>query len=999
MTHTEKALAYCNAALSDTLLHRTAGLLEKAACRRHLNDLARQDDPDWPYYFDEVAANRHCRFMELLPHVTGIWEGTNLVLEPHQCLMHTSLFGWKKKATGYRRFTKAYIELPRKNGKALSLDTLISTPLGWSTQGDLKVGDEVFDEVGNVCNVTNITEVMYNRPCYKLVFSNGQEVLADEEHEWLTTARVNMPGERKEKKIRRFREPRLAKARCGSKTKEYWYANLYGIQVYIGDCSKISESEAFVTMSELAKDDLIKYPFNIDNITRIRTTKEIFNSLIYGSRHDLNHSMAMPKPITCKEIELPISPYLFGSWLGDGNSNEFTISCGDQDVDNFKSEILKEGYCFIKRKDRTAWRLIVKPIVDGEIINDFNNVLSLNNILQQLNVFKNKHIPEIYLRSSFEQRLALLQGLMDTDGTVNVKGDVFQFVSISQKLATGFCELLSTMGIKFSLIEKPMRCNGIAVKDICYSVQFNTFKCEIPVFRLQRKLDRMREICDMKVAPRSKSVQIVSCEPVESVPVKCITVDSPSHLYLFGKTMLPTHNSLAAAGICLYLAFADGEKGAEVYCGATHLEQALAVFRPAWLMCSKSPDLRSAFDLTLAGTIKNPTSIYRISDMARCEPVVGKPGDGASVAGACVDEYHEHPDASLLGTMVTGTGSRPQALILIITTAGFNLAYPCREENLEAVKILEGTLEKENVFTMIFTIDPTDAWDNWESWAKANPNYGVSILPDVLKETYATAMSSVKDRATLLTKHLNLWSQGAQSWVDMLMWEACKDTTLKLEDFYGQEAFVGMDLASKLDLCAVMLLFRMPDGKIAIFGKYYLPSDTVERPENKHWQLWRDEGILTVTEGARTDYHQIEQDLIEADGLFKIRELAFDQKEASYLVTNLQDKCSFECIEINQSPSMISEPMKELEALIASGSIRHNGDKLLAWSMSNVVKKSSRSGTETKHYYPTKQNNALKIDPAVAIIMAISRLMVYADTGDSYNSRAKAGIEEILRVI
>lgn len=574
MTHTEKALAYCKAALSDTLPHRTAGLLEKAACRRHLNDLARQDDPEWPYYFDEAAANRHCKFMELLPHVTGIWEGTKLVLEPHQCLMHASIFGWKKKTSGYRRFTKSYIELPRKNGK-----------------------------------------------------------------------------------------------------------------------------------------------------------------------------------------------------------------------------------------------------------------------------------------------------------------------------------------------------------------------------------------------------------------------------------------SLAAAGICLYLAFADGEKGAEVYCGATHLAQALAVFRPAWLMCSKSPDLMAAYNLTLAGTVKNPTSIYRVSDMARCEPVVGKPGDGASVAGACVDEYHEHPDASLLGTMTTGTGSRPQAHILIITTAGFNLAYPCREENLEATKILEGTLEKENVFTMIFTIDPSDSWDDWGSWAKANPNYGVSILPDSLKETYATAMSSVKDRPTLLTKHLNLWSQGSQSWVDMLMWEACKDKTLKLEDFYGQEAFVGMDLASKLDLCAVMFLFRIPDGKIAIFGRYYLPSDTVERPENKHWQLWRDEGILTVTEGARTNYHQIEQDLIEADGLFKIRELAFDQKEASYLVTNLQDKCSFECVEINQSPSAISEPMKELEALIASGSIRHNGDKLLAWSMSNVVKKASRSGTDTKHYFPTKQNNALKIDPAVAIIMAISRLMVYADDSDSYNARAARGDENILRVI
>lgn len=1000
MSFAERSLEYCKQALSDTLPHRKASKLEKLACARHLRDLERQDDTDFPYYFDEAAGNRHCKFMELLPHTKGLWKGTLLVLEPHQIFIHHSIFAWRKKSTGYRRFTKVYLELPRKNGKALCLNTLVPTPEGWTTQGELKAGDRVFDEQGNACNVTDVTEVMNERPCYEVTFSNGEKVIADENHDWLTTARVNMIGERKERKIRRFRMPKLKQCKCGSKTKLYWYAQLYGRDKYIGDTLKMSEAEATLIFNELAEADLKEFPFGEDNLTRIRTTKEIFESLTYGARNDFNHTIQMPGAIKTEEIELPIAPYTLGSWLGDGNSNGPSLSCGDEDVQHFINEVESEGYDVKIRKDRTAWRLLISSICEftGNVVN-CSRVENMTKVLRQVGVLNNKHIPEIYLRASFEQRLSLLQGLMDTDGTVNIKGDVFQYVSISKKLADSFCDLLSTMGIKYSIVGKKMRCNGVDVKGTCYSVQFNVFKCEMPVFRLQRKLARMRNKSDLKMNPRSRTTSIVGCELVKSVPVKCISVDSPSHLYLFGKTMLPTHNSLTAAGVALYLAFVDGEKGAEVYCGATVLAQAMAVFEPCWQMCNLSPDFMEAYGITLAGTAKNPTSVYRISDMSRCEPVIGKPGDGANVSAAIIDEYHEHPDAGLLGTMITGTGSRPQPVIFIITTAGFDTSYPCFEEHLESVKILEGTLEKENVFTMIFGVDVDDDWTNWESWTKANPNYGISILPDSLKETYSTALNSLKDRNTLLCKHLNIWCNSSQAWMDMQKWDACKDESLKLEDFEGQECWIGVDLASKIDLTAVMLLFRAKDGKIATFGFYYLPSETIEKSENTHYQLWVAEGILTKTEGARTDFKRIEDDIRDLAKRFIIKELLFDEKEAAYWIQNLQEDSNFECIAVPQSPAYISEPMKTLEALIYAQEFIHSNDKLLNWSMSNVVKKQSKSGGATKSYYPTKQTVANKIDPVVAIITALSRMMTYEDNGDSYNTRAAKGEEEILRVL
>lgn len=1038
MNYAEIALQYCYDVLNDNLPNRKACKLEKLSCQRHLNNLAQQDDPEYPYYCDDKAGIRHVKFLSKLRHSKGKWRNQLFVPEPHQIFYHFCLFAWKKKSTGFRRFNKAYLKIPRKNGKAISLDTLIPTPEGWTTQGDLKIGDSVFDELGNVCNVTDVTEIMNERPCYKLVFSNGQEVIADEEHEWLTTARVNMPGERKEKKIRRFREPKLVKARCGSKTKQYWYANLYGRQEYIGCCENISESQALAKLSELAKDDLLKHPFNVDNITRIRTTGEIFKSLTYGARHDLNHSMLMPKPLVCKEVELPISPYLFGSWLGDGNSHEFTISCGEQDVESFKGEILKEGFCFTQRRDRTAWRLFVRTLINGEIVTDLNDSRSLNYILKQLNVYKNKHIPEIYLRSSFEQRLALLQGLMDTDGTVDSKGKVFQFVTILKDFAEDFCELVSSMGIKYSLIEKKMRCNGVDVKGTCYSIQFNVFRCELPVFRLQRKLDRMRELADTNIAPRSKTVQIVSCERVESVPVRCITVDSPSHLYLFGRTMLPTHNSFSSAGIGLYMAFADGENGAECYCAATTEAQAGMVFAPAWSMVHMDNDLKEAFGLTLAGTIRNPTSIYRADDLSRMEPIIGTPKDGSSPNCGICDELHEHPSRALYDSLDTGMGARSAPLLIAITTAGINISSFCYELELEAIQILEGTLEKENVFVMIFGIDVDDDWRDFEVWRKANPNLGVSINEEYLLGKYQDAMTNLSQRAILLTKHCNVWANAGAMWCDMNKWNENARPDIKIEQFLGKKATIAIDLASKIDIVAVEIMFELEDMQYKIcprcgeqvlwenetyicsknnaeggcswqrksskrtmtFSKFYLPESTVLKKENNHYQLWTNEGLLTVTEGERTDFQKVEEDLQELCKLFIVSEIVFDPKEAAYLIQNIQKWFGGECIECNQSPAMLSEPMKECEAMIVDGCFLHDGNKVLTWMFGNVIRRQGKSGGNVKYAYPSKQSEGLKIDGAVACITGLSRIMTYdTDSGDSYNARAAKGQTEILRVI
>jgi phage terminase large subunit-like protein len=175
--------------------------------------------------------------------------------------------------------------------------------------------------------------------------------------------------------------------------------------------------------------------------------------------------------------------------------------------------------------------------------------------------------------------------------------------------------------------------------------------------------------------------------------------------------------------------------------------------------------------------------------------------------------------------------------------------------------------------------------------------------------------------------------------------------------------------------------------RYAVFGRYYLPEETVQLAGNEHYAKWVKQGLIIETPGAMTDYYYIENDIKRLNKDHPIIELAFDPSGATYLVNNLMDLLGPErCIEITQGPTLISEPMKELEGLIYAKAMMHNGDPVLTWMMGNVVKKQGRSGGPVKTYYPTKQKEEYKIDGPVALIMAMSRAMLRKDTRSAYES-------------
>ncbi len=411
--------------------------------------------------------------------------------------------------------------------------------------------------------------------------------------------------------------------------------------------------------------------------------------------------------------------------------------------------------------------------------------------------------------------------------------------------------------------------------------------------------------------------------------------------------------SMMGAIICLYMTFIDGEKGAEGYTAANSEDQAYKVFKPAWLMVQKSPVMQKRYGISLGGTAANPGNIYSMSSNSSLETVIGKPRDGASPHIWLLDEYHESKTAVSYNAGKTGLGSREQPLLGVISTAGTNTAVPLHALQEKVEKILKGLLDRDNVFSMIFSIDPEDDWEDFGNWIKANPNFGVSVFEEYLKDQHKDAVQDSTKQNINKCKHLNIWSNAGDSWLNMLHWEKASDTSLKIEDFWEEPVNIGLDLSSKLDVASAMPLFTRDIEKdnggmekhFYLFSKHFIPESQTKQKENEHFKKWVHEGYLEATEGQRIDFERIEEWLLQCAKDFDLSgedngggSVCNDPWNAQQLVSNLEKK-NIGVIEINQSPAMLTEPMKEIEASLKAETFHHDGNPLTTWMFGNAVKK------------------------------------------------------------
>ncbi len=423
-----------------------------------------------------------------------------------------------------------------------------------------------------------------------------------------------------------------------------------------------------------------------------------------------------------------------------------------------------------------------------------------------------------------------------------------------------------------------------------------------------------------------------------------------------------------AARIGLLQFAGDGEFGAEVYSGATTEKQAWEVFRPAKRMAERVAAFRDYY-----GVEANAQNLHILENGSRFEPVIGKPGDGASPSCAIIDEYHEHQTDELLDTMQTGMGAREQPLLLMITTAGDNLAGPCYQMQLDAQKVLEGAAEDERLFSLIYTIDDEDEehWADLNVIRKANPNFGVSVGEEFLIGQRQSALRDSRKQATFQTKHLNVWVGARNAYFNVQDWRRATDPELRIEEFEGERCFIGVDLASRVDIAAVRIVFPLGDDEFVSFGRYYLPESTAWDPSNEHYQGWMRDGWLTITEGEITDFTRIEEDILALKDWLQVAEVAFDPYQATMLVNSLAGE-GVPALTVPQTVANMSEPMKALDASIRAGKVRHNGDPVMTWMLSNVTAKEDAKD----NVYPRKERPENKIDGPVAEIMAWSRALV-----------------------
>lgn len=441
--------------------------------------------------------------------------------------------------------------------------------------------------------------------------------------------------------------------------------------------------------------------------------------------------------------------------------------------------------------------------------------------------------------------------------------------------------------------------------------------------------------------------------------------------------------STLCSGIALYMECADGEQGAEVYSFATTREQAGIVFGDALAMARGNKDFKNYFGVTclnhsviVLGT--NSKFMAKSSDAGTL--------DGLNTHCGIIDELHAHKTRHVYDVVISSIGKRAQPLVFCITTAGFYLHGICMERRKTTAKVLAGAVSIDSLFGIIYTIDEDDDWKTEKAVIKANPNWGVSVNPDIMRGELANALVNTSAQKNYLTKHLDVWVNSDSAWLDMAKYNACIDTSFTPEDFAGKPCIYGVDLASKLDLSAVIKLFwkkNQDDGLIHyyVWADFFLPSDTVKNSGNTSYYGWVEDGHLRTTDGAITDIGQIEQFIIEDYKKFDTLSVAYDPMQATQMAQGLlQDGAPM--VELYQNLKNLSEPMKTLQALMYSGRLHVLNNPVLHWNAANVV-----AHVDAKeNIYPRKEKAEDKIDGIVALIMAFNQA-IFLDVENNYIDR------------
>lgn len=833
-----------------------------------------------------------CDFIGCLTLSDGRFAGKPFELLPWQRDIITEFYGTVRE-NGLRQYQYLYLEIGKKNGKQLALDTPIPTPDGWKRMGDVRVGDAVFNERGIPCFVLAVSEIDDVEQCYRMTFRDGSHIDAGERHIWEV-------------------EYIYGKARHAEMTTgEIYVRTMRHRQKYAGRPEE--------------KASVIRIP--------------------------------VAPALALQERELPIDPYVYGFWLGNGNAVKPEITVRTCDALDIESQI---PYAISSRWEQAGGGSWVFRIP------------ALRHIL--LGSFRDKRIPTHYLRASISQRWALLQGLMDSDGCISGCKAQSVYVTTLPGLADDVSELLWSLGIKNAMTAGPSTRCGEPTGETLYTIRFTTFDDQ-PTSRLKRKSQRSRERVGKT---RSNFHYLADIEPIDHpVKMRCIQVSSPSGLYLAGHSMVPTHNSALASALGLYHTFADGERNGEVYVVAADRQNAGIVFEASLAMLNACPALlKRARVIESQKIIKDMVSgtVYKVMSSEAYSKHGYKP--------SCVifDELHAQPNRDLWDVMTFGAGdAREQPVWIVLTTAGDDpdrksIGWEIHEkaQNILAARAGDTTKTDNPIWLpRIYGYDGDDIY-NEDNWFAANPSLGITVPIETVRQEARDAKTSEAVERLFRWLRLNQWiTVKAIGWLPLTVWDSTTGTWDR-ESLRGKKCYLGLDLSSTTDLTALTAVFPPQDGLEtwrAIFWAWIPREGMKDREKRDHvpFSDWVRGGCLAATDGAAVDYTVVESAIREATKTYNVQALGVDPWNSRMLTQRLMAD-GLDVVEIAQTMAGMSPAMKDMERLLRIGQMEHEATDAGRWCFGNV--RIATDGNE--NIKPMKNKSIDRIDITVSWIIAVA---------------------------
>ena len=445
---------------------------------------------------------------------------------------------------------------------------------------------------------------------------------------------------------------------------------------------------------------------------------------------------------------------------------------------------------------------------------------------------------------------------------------------------------------------------------------------------------------------------------------------------------LPRKNgkSTLISAIALYMMLADGEPSAECYVAAGDRQQAGIIFDVASSMVRADTQLNNNLKVFKSSIIheKSNSAFKAISAEASSK-------FGYNASFICMDEFFVQKDAQLWDALTTSVGSRRQPLTIAITTAGYNRESICFKTETYGKKVAEGVIEDDSFYYVKYSCDLETDWTSEEALRMANPGIESGVVKlDYLKREQEKAIKLPSYENTFRMLHLNQWMSSASKWLSDQQWMACDRGPINLEDFRGQTAFAGLDLASVRDVSAFVLLIP-EDDRFTIIPYFFAPKDNAfirSRRDQVDYIGWSKEGLMELTEGDVTDYNYIKKRIQEVASIVNIKSIAYDRWNASQLVIDLTEE-GLPLIPYGQGFGSMSAPCKELEKLVLGKQLNHGGNKVLRWMCSNLAMKSDPAG----NIKMDKSKSTEKIDGMVSLAMALGTYMNDDHDDSSYDDR------------